>query len=183
MEYAADTAPDTAQITGLFRTAFTSADNPGEGALVADLADRLLALPASTGVRLFTARSGSALAGAILFSPLNFAKDSRPVALLSPVAVAPDWQRKGVGSGLIRHGLEQLKQDGTSIAATYGDPAYYGRFGFCQISTGQLPAPHPLSQPAGWQAQSLSGAGGHAGFTPLRGACSCLAPFDDPALW
>jgi putative acetyltransferase len=44
--------------------------------------------------------------------------------------VAPDHQGQGIGAGLIREGLAQLKALGAQGCVLLGDPAYYGRFGF-----------------------------------------------------
>ncbi len=48
---------------------------------------------------------------------------------LAPMAVAPDFQRKGVGSELLRFALRQesIKQQTLFVL---GEPGYYRRFGF-----------------------------------------------------
>jgi hypothetical protein len=38
----------------------------------------------------------------------------------------------------------------------WGDPAFYRRVGFKNVSETDLPAPQPLQQPQGWIAQSLT---------------------------
>lgn len=52
------------------------------------------------------------------------------VQVLSPLAVAPEWQRRGIGSALVRHGLDILDGRGVPLVWLEGNPAYYGRFGF-----------------------------------------------------
>lgn len=49
---------------------------------------------------------------------------------LGPVSVRPDRQRTGIGSAVIRHGLERLKAMNGLGCVVFGDPGYYGRFGF-----------------------------------------------------
>lgn len=49
---------------------------------------------------------------------------------LAPMAVAPEHQRRGIGSALVRAGLEQCRQLGVGAVAVLGHPAYYPRFGF-----------------------------------------------------
>ncbi|WP_199803347.1 GNAT family N-acetyltransferase [Erythrobacter rubeus] len=49
---------------------------------------------------------------------------------LGPVSVKPDLQSRGIGSQLINHGLEQIKQLGAEGCVLIGYPSYYGRFGF-----------------------------------------------------
>ena len=49
---------------------------------------------------------------------------------LAPMAVSPAHQRKGIGSALVRAGLEQCRQLGFGAVVVLGHPAYYPRFGF-----------------------------------------------------
>jgi putative acetyltransferase len=53
---------------------------------------------------------------------------------MAPVAVAPDWQRQGIGSSLVRWSLEQCRQLGHAVVLVVGNPAYYSRFGFTTAS-------------------------------------------------
>ncbi len=53
---------------------------------------------------------------------------------LAPMAVAPEHQRKGIGSALVRAGLEQCKQLGFAAVVVLGHPEYYPRFGFSPSS-------------------------------------------------
>lgn len=48
---------------------------------------------------------------------------------LAPMAVAPDFQRQGVGSELLRFALRQEAIKGETLFVL-GEPAYYQRFGF-----------------------------------------------------
>ncbi|HEX8527689.1 GNAT family N-acetyltransferase [Allosphingosinicella sp.] len=49
---------------------------------------------------------------------------------LGPVAVAPERQREGIGSALVRESLERARSGGWEGVFVVGDPAYYRRFGF-----------------------------------------------------
>jgi putative acetyltransferase len=53
-----------------------------------------------------------------------------PALALAPLAVRPDFQNQGIGSALVREGLEAARLLGHRIVIVVGDPAYYGRFGF-----------------------------------------------------
>jgi len=53
-----------------------------------------------------------------------------PGAALGPVAVHPSQQRQGIGSALIRAGLEHLRQAGLAYCVVLGHSSYYPRFGF-----------------------------------------------------
>jgi predicted GNAT family acetyltransferase len=49
---------------------------------------------------------------------------------LAPVSVAPERQKAGIGSALVRSAVERARQAGWEAVFVLGDPAYYGRFGF-----------------------------------------------------
>ena len=70
--------------------------------------------------------------GHILFSPVTIeSAGSRFSAIaLGPMAVLPPYQGKGIGSQLVRIGLEQCREAGHEIVFVLGYPDFYGRFGF-----------------------------------------------------
>ncbi|GLY67275.1 GNAT family N-acetyltransferase [Amycolatopsis taiwanensis] len=47
------------------------------------------------------------------------------VQVLSPLAVAPAQQRRGVGSALVRRGVKILAKRAVPLVFLEGDPAYY----------------------------------------------------------
>jgi putative acetyltransferase len=53
---------------------------------------------------------------------------------LAPVAVLPEWQRRGVGGRLVRAGLEACRERGFAFAVVLGHLEYYPRFGFIPAS-------------------------------------------------
>lgn len=69
--------------------------------------------------------------GHVAFSLVSTEKPtSVPGAALAPVAVHPAFERRGIGSSLIRHGLQACRENGFGWAVVLGDPGYYQRFGF-----------------------------------------------------
>ncbi len=53
------------------------------------------------------------------------------VLVLSPLSVVPARQRVGIGSALVRFGLEEVRRTRPEpLVFLEGDPAFYGRFGF-----------------------------------------------------
>jgi putative acetyltransferase len=54
----------------------------------------------------------------------------RQVPSLSPLAVDPAAQRRGIGSALVRAVTSAAAERGEALVVLEGDPAYYGRFGF-----------------------------------------------------
>ena len=86
-----------------------------------------------TGIELISlvAEENNEIIGHILFSPVTIDDDSTVKVIgLAPMAVLPNWQRKGVGTKLINEGLKACEQAGYEIAVVLGHPQYYPRFGF-----------------------------------------------------
>lgn len=76
------------------------------------------------------AEAGGRPVGHIAFSPVTIDGDHRGWFGLGPVAVRPDRQGGGIGSALIRQGLERLRSLGAAGCVLVGEPSFYGRFGF-----------------------------------------------------
>lgn len=168
-----------AAIIGLFEESFTASEGADEGALIGGLVRDLLGRTPAEDLRVFCAEEAGAPIGAAVFSRLRYAQDSRRVFLLSPMAVAPGHQRRGVGQALISRALEALRGEGVEVAVTYGDPAYYGRVGFAPITEAQARAPLPLSMPQGWIGQALDG----GAMPELRGKSRCVAALNRADIW
>lgn len=75
----------------------------------------------------FVAEDAGAVVGHILFSRLDA---PFPTLALAPVSVQPAHQKRGVGSALIRYGLDWAADQGWAAVIVLGEPEYYGRFGF-----------------------------------------------------
>ena len=69
--------------------------------------------------------------GHILFSPVTL--EGQPhlrVMGLGPMAVAPQHQRRGIGTALVSEGLETCRRTGCDAVVVLGHAHYYPRFGF-----------------------------------------------------
>jgi putative acetyltransferase len=96
-----------------------------EAMLVDDL--RLNARPLVSLV----AERDDVVVGHILFSPVSLAGHPELSLMgLAPMAVAPDYQRQGIGSALVEAGLDQCEGLGVAAVVVLGHPEYYPRFGF-----------------------------------------------------
>jgi putative acetyltransferase len=72
------------------------------------------------------------IVGHVAFSPVEFSDNTPNWFGLGPVAVLPEWQRRGIGKALIERGLAELRTLGAAGCAVLGNPGYYRRFGFQQ---------------------------------------------------
>lgn len=69
--------------------------------------------------------------GHILFSFVSVDPHTpTQVVGLAPMAVLPEFQRRGIGTLLVRQGLDRCRSAGAEAAVVLGHPEYYPRFGF-----------------------------------------------------
>ena len=99
---------------------------PGEADLVDKLRQNCNDLLSLVAVK------GNQIVGHILFSPATIESEDRAVQgmSLAPMAVLPDYQRQGIGSGLIRVGIARLESRQCPFVIVLGHAEYYPRFGF-----------------------------------------------------
>ena len=86
---------------------------------------------ASPQISLVAEHDGSPL-GHVFFSPVTVSggRGARRAIALAPVGVLPERQNQGIGSQLIRAGLEACRALGEPLVFVLGHVAYYPRFGF-----------------------------------------------------
>ena len=89
------------------------------------------------------AQIDSQIVGHVLFGRMwiETVTGAVPAVALAPMAVLPAYQRQGVGSQLIRAGLDLVRGLGEQIVVVVGHPAYYPRFGFSSETAGGLEGP------------------------------------------
>jgi putative acetyltransferase len=142
------------------RTVVTAAfGQPAEAGLVEALHAADAALVALVAV------ADDAVVGHIMFSPMSLeprrqadTKESETCRLagLAPVAVAPAFQRAGIGGQLIREGLRRCAALGLDGVVVLGHADYYPRFGFTRADAFGLRCEYDVP-PENFMALALSG--------------------------
>lgn len=140
--------------------------------LVRDLAKN------TPGTLALVAIANKAIAGHIVFTPCGVAGRSGEVALMGPLAVAGAWQGRGIGSALVRAGLDRLQLAGYLHVYVLGDPAYYRRFGFEAEASVAPPYPLPEAWRGAWQSKRLESTAPHP-----KGLLRVPPVWNQPALW
>ena len=105
------------------------------GEVVAALVEGLRPdVSADVGVSLVAEQDGEIL-GHVMFSRslLDAPRRLVDVQVLSPLAVLPAWQRKGMGAALVRRGLELMAESDVPVVFVEGPPAYYSRLGSSRL--------------------------------------------------
>lgn len=125
----------------------------GEGEIVSELAMDLLSEKTTPQIISLVAETDGFIVGHIAFSPVIIESNKNIQGyILAPLGVIPDYQKRCIGSKLIEYGMQQLSVTGVNVVFVYGDPKYYGRFGFSADSSHQYIPPYNLQYPFGWQA-------------------------------
>ena len=150
-----------------------------EAQMVADFAVNLLNESHPVKIISLVAIENNEIVGHIAFCPVYLERTNEHFAyILAPLAVSPKFQKKKIGSALVKHGLDIISNTGSFIVFVYGDPQYYYRFGFQTDLAKNFTPPFPLQFPEGWQALKLSSAD-----FPEGGNITSVDSLHDPDLW
>ncbi len=161
-------AADHAGVRSLVEAAF---GQPDEARLVRELRGEpdVLSLVAERNGRLL---------GHVMFSPVTVdAPSPWDAVALAPLAVVPDVHGQGVGTALVKAGLDACRARGDSGCFVLGSSRYYSRFGFRAAEPLGFSCPWPAPEGA-FQMMEL---GSKSSPASARGAGSVdyLAPFTD----
>ncbi len=156
------------------RSAFSRDDEP---LLVAALLRDRTAQPSHS----LLAYDAEQPAGHGLFTNVTLAGGARTVrcAILAPLAVVPESQRKGVGRALIERGASVLAGAGVQLLFVLGDPAYYTRRGFVPATPYGLHAPYPIAPEEAWMVRPLA----PELLGVLNGTVACAESLTRPEYW
>jgi len=89
------------------------------------------------------------IVGHILFSRIKIVRDSIFESLsLAPMAVIPEFQKQGIGTKLIKKGIEKAKELGFDSIIVLGHEEYYPKFGFARASNWSIKCPFEVPDEA-----------------------------------
>lgn len=178
MKFSLFSKSESQSVIDLFKSVFSASEGESEGQVIADFVSNLIATTKPQDLIGCIAEKDEIIVGCIFFSRFTV-PGGQSAFILSPAAVSTNVQGTGIGQKLIQYGLEHLRSQNVNFVFTYGDPSYYSKTGFEQISENIVKAPCPLSQPIGWLAQSLDGKKIEA----MTGPTQCVEALNDPDLW
>lgn len=160
---------DTPSLERLYRDAFPSED-------LLPLVTALSGL--DRGLLSFVGHRRGSLVGHVAFTSCRVEGCGAVVALLGPLAVAPEAQRQGLGRALVHEGVRELSARAVERVLVLGDPGYYGKLGFT-TETRVLP-PYTLVEAwrAAWQSLLL-----RCSDPACAGRLLVPEPWRRPALW
>jgi putative acetyltransferase len=166
IEIAGETAADVAAIQAVTISAFLHAQHTSH---TEQFIVNALREAGQLAISL-VAKTDSTIVGHVAISPVSISDGATGWYGLGPLSVAPEYQRRGIGSRLMREALGVLRERAASGCVLLGDPRYYSRFGFQVDSNLSLPG-----VPSEYF-QALSFGTSHP-----RGVVSYHAAFNSPA--
>lgn len=127
------------------------------GTVVAALVDDLRQSIAGDDGLSLVAEVGDEVVGHVMFtaSLLDAARRLVAVQVLSPLAVRPAHQGRGIGAALVRAGIRVLVARGVPVVFLEGDPGYYSRLKFRPGAPQGFRSPSLRIPEAAFQAMTL----------------------------
>jgi len=167
---------DLESILKVIETAFSDEENK----VIMNLVQGLHQETTSPSIKSLVVEDENQILGYVSYSPI-FLKSNSSISgyILAPLAVSPEHQKQGIGSNLIKSGIDILTKDGAGVLLVYGDPNYYGRFGFNEEIGRMFIPPYSLDYPFGWTGMMLSG----TAIPEQTIQFDCVSSLSNPDLW
>ena len=167
---------DLESILKVIETAFSDEENK----VIMNLVQGLHQETTSPSIKSLVVEDENQILGYVSYSPIFLKSDSSISGyILAPLAVSPEHQKQGIGSNLIKYGIDILTKDGAGVLLVYGDPNYYGRFGFNEEIGRIFIPPYSLDYPFGWTGMMLSG----TAIPEQTIQFECVSSLSNPDLW
>lgn len=121
-----ETAEDREAVYEVVRNAFLSAEHADGNEQ--DLVEALRTSSAFVPELSLVAEEDGAIVGHVLFTRIRIGETTQ--LALAPLSVAPDRQRRGIGSALVREGHRIARGLGFDYSVVLGSDRYYPRFSY-----------------------------------------------------
>ena len=167
---------DLISVQKVIETSFSDEENEEISQFAFDLCTET----SSPKILSLVAEVDNQIIGYVSYSPI-FLKSDTSISgyILAPLAVSTEYQKQGVGRKLINHGIDILTEAGVGVLLVYGDPEYYGRFGFNEEIGRLFVPPYPLEYPFGWTGMMLD----RNATIDMPIDFECVAALSKPELW
>jgi putative acetyltransferase len=167
---------DLDSVLKVIKTAFSDEENK----VIMNLVQELHQETISPSIKSLVAEVENQIIGYVSYSPIFLKSDSSISGyILAPLAVSPEHQKQGLGSNLIKSGIDMLTKDGVGVLMVYGDPNYYGKFGFKEEIGHSFVPPHQLQYPFGWTGMMLN----ETVMPNEQIQFKCVSALSKPELW
>jgi len=114
-----------------------------EAKLISEIRDSQAYIPELSLI----AELDNVIVGHILFSYIDLiGEESLQVLALAPLAVLPQFQRQGIGSALVKAGLEKADTIKEALVIVLGHQHFYKRFGFQPSVNYKITSPFPVPE-------------------------------------
>lgn len=140
LEIRQENVNDYEEVYHVIKTAFEKAEHSdgNEQDLVVALRESNSFIPELSLVAVYENK----IIGYVLFTKIKI-EDSTELAL-APLAVLPEYQRKGIGTSLVKEGHRIAKQLHYNYAVVLGSNAYYSKLGYISASKYNIKAPFDI---------------------------------------
>jgi putative acetyltransferase len=120
--------------------------------------------------------------GHILFTKARL-EPKAPISIyiLAPLAVVPNFQKRGIGKKLIKDGLRILSDAGVDLVFVLGHPQYYPLSGFSPVGKSGFEAPYtiPEKNSDAWMIKALK----PDVIGTYSGKIICAEKLNEPKYW
>lgn len=177
MQIRESTSQDYSAIRQVHANSFGQPEGPIVSKLACDLLVDQTALPL---LSLVAIEQGN-IVGNIIFSTVNIEGCDNDISayILAPLAVAKEYQAKGIGKSLIQKGLATLQERGAELVFVLGDPNYYSQSSFKPVNINSLKPPYHIDYPEAWMVLELK----QGILEQAKGVVRCASSLNDPQLW